>query len=221
MVEYNFIAPGSDNGHYIVEKTINRYAFSPDQFIDRKDWIQGLIPEIFEMLAMEPRIRLFDSEFGISGLPIIPGVFRPTKNYLCMTYKLFPLEHEIGHWIEMRNPLRWLMPEMGLSVWQNDPSPNNYLIGLARESRVIAIENRLLINGENLLLKRNPLNNMYHWFPLAEKFLPFKKFSNMKELRQWTDFIRDKAFNDYPLERIIHEWKLRINAYREWAETKE
>lgn len=56
---------------------------------------------------------------------------------------------------------------------------------------------------------------------LLLKRLPFGRFSNQEELKQWESDIVNKTLKAWSIERIEHEWIIRLNYLREWMETAE
>lgn len=172
------------------------------------------------ILTADPRIR-FRSLVEHDNYKF----FYVTKEYIHIPCDLPAVEHEIAHAVEMKNKDRWLLPDWGLSFgnkWENKLTPGKMFAAMAREIRVRAIQLRMMPeefnNSHSTAL--NILNNPA-WNDWAKMMTPFGRFKSYGDVRDWSNDLRDRTYNAWSIDRIAHEWKIRLIHMQEYMETKE
>lgn len=171
-----------------------------------------------ELLSMDSRIKVCSFYGDVQD----DAGYLPTKKQLVFPCELPAASHQIAHMIEMTNPNRWTMIDWGMATPEGDFSnfkARNYFAALARETRVRAIQLHL---DESLIYKSSTTYNIFMnsvWECAAKKYLPFGRFSSMKELEDWTFSLRDRTYFAWSVERVRHEWAIRLNHIRNWMET--
>ncbi len=142
--------------------------------------------------------------------------YYPAKQFIYMGCNLPMIEHEIAHMVEMNNLSRIFLPDWGMKAFcDSDKLTSKELFAaMARETRVRAIVNILEGNGFK------PFNNHGSWHhSLLKGHLPFGRFKDDKEVRQWCSDMGLSTYNAWSKERIHHEWMRRIELIRNWQET--
>lgn len=180
-------------------------------------------PFVISLLDSEPRIRLHGHLEGLDD----GKFFFVTKNHIHIPFGFPLIEHEIAHALEMTNKNRWLLPDWGLGFgnkWDNGMTASKLFSSMSREIRVRAIQLRMmpakeLSNKDSTLV--NILNNDFAWGYWARTFTPYGRFKNAKDVRAWADDLRERTYNAWSLDRIRHEWNVRLVHMQNWMETKE
>lgn len=67
----------------------------------------------------------------------------------------------------------------------------------------------------------NILRNDHAWGEWAKTHVPFGRFKSYEHVQAWVHDIREKTYKAWSLERIKHEWEIRLNAMREYMETRQ
>jgi hypothetical protein len=138
--------------------------------------------------------------------------------------------HEIAHWVEMKDENRWLLPNWGIPT-KSFIHPHRFIGGtregevaaLSREMRVMAIQAHM----ESFLVEKDPgqmRERMTRWADeafLKDFQLPFGKLKERQDIRNWAGQIWQTTFNAWNLDRIEFEFKKRIEMVKNFMETKE
>lgn len=170
------------------------------------------IPVVYHMIEMDKRI-LFDRFFGdvSDRLKIDKQVgFLITKDTIHIPYQLPSIEHEIAHLVEMKDSKRWTMTDFGMGNPDIDHmSAERIFQALSREVRARAIElhltGKIIKSDSKYMIFNNPF-----WYSAVKKHLPFGKFKNMDEVTAWVEDLRDKTYAAWSEDRVVHEWKIRL-----------
>lgn len=182
-----------------------------------------LLPFVRRMVESEPRFRFHDVGNDVYD---DRQIFVVTKDVIHLPVGLPTAEHEIAHAVEMKDKSRWLLPDWGLIFgvkdWETKLTPSRFFASMAREVRVRAIE--LLINhthrNDKTSTRYNILNNEYAWGGLyTKRWLPYGRFKNYKDVQSWVHDLREKTWKAWSLERIEHEWMIRLAHMQNWMET--
>lgn len=182
-----------------------------------------LYPFTNYLLGMESRFLFPDIGNEVFG---DKQFFVVTKDYIYCPYVLPNPEHEIAHAVEMANPKRWLLPDWGLAF---DPFTNErgltsrmMFAAMSREVRVRAIELHMMpeYRNDKGSSKYNILRNEHAWGDWAKRYTPFGRFKNYDDVQAWVHDLREKTYRAWSLERIEHEWKIRLGVMREYMDTK-
>jgi hypothetical protein len=181
------------------------------QLLDR------ISPFIKNLFAMEPRIRVC----GLYGdIEDDKGYF-VTKSNIFIPYELPKIEHDLSHLLELRNSKRWTLPDWGMPRFNDDTiKPGPLFAALCRETRTRAIQLHLMPDaiGDEKNTTFNQLANPY-WASMTERFLPYGRFKSMQDVKCWMGDMRERTYNAWCLDRITHEWKVRLNHIQNWMET--
>jgi hypothetical protein len=179
-------------------------------------------PFVRSCLQSEPRFRFTDVGNAVFD---DKQIFVVTKNVIYMPTVLPTTEHEITHAVEMTDQKRWLLPDWGMAFdgdWEHKMTPRKMFASMSREIRVRAIQLHMVpeewSNKHSSLV--NILNNQMAWGLWAKKYTPFGRFKNAQDVKDWVDDLREKTYNAWSLERIKHEWKIRLTHMQEYMETK-
>jgi hypothetical protein len=176
--------------------------------------IEGFSPFILRLLIQEPRIRLttMPCEFE----PAHKFSFFMTANEIVMPHGLPHVAHEIAHAVEMRNSKRWLLPDWGTVLFaetgKRRPTNAGFFAALARECRVRAIQSHM----------HQPFRELYNhpsWGGEAKKRLHFGRFKCPKDIVDWLHDMHERTYRQWSLDRIAHEWQIRLDAMRHCMET--
>jgi hypothetical protein len=176
------------------------------------------------LLESESRIRLYP----LTGLVDAKKTFFLDKRNIYIAYSLPSLGHQIAHAVEMKDSSRWLLPDWGMNlkgfVHQEDQlTARMYYIAMAREIRVRAIQ--LHMEPFHRLNKKstvyNICNNQHAWGSWAERFTPHRQFQNFQHVWNWVEYLREKTYREWSLDRIRHEWSLRLTHMQHWMEIQE
>jgi hypothetical protein len=163
------------------------------------------------LFEMDSRIRLFEL---FDELESDHG-FLPCKDMICIPIALPSADHEIAHMVEMTNPKRWTLPDWGINI--HEPRTQKGLFAsLSRETRVRAIQRHITPAIPNYA----PLSNYHFWEPMVKKNVPFGRFKTYEEVYSWVIDLHEKTYAAWSLERIRHEWEIRLNHIQNWMETK-
>jgi len=184
-----------------------------------------LSPFVRHLLRGENRFRMPDignDKFNDEQFFVV------TKEAIYCPYILPAVEHEIAHAVEMKDKARWCLPDWGLTfkdfVRHVPMKPSRFFASMAREVRVRAIQMRMDHSHNNDVLSTtyNILNNEYAWGGYhTKRFLPYGRFRTYEDVQAWVNDLREKAYNAWSLERIDHEWMIRLAHMQNWMETKE
>lgn len=178
-----------------------------------------LKPFTYHLLGMEPRIRLHEFLDDLDD----ENFFTITKEHIYSPYQFPPIEHEICHLLEMRNEKRWLLSNQGMETYTdlNLISAKSFFAGLARELRVRAIQLHMMpeeLDNKNGCVY-NILNNQLTWGQYAALHLPFGRFKTYQDVEDWAGLIREKTYKAWSQDRIVHEWKIRLDYIRDYMES--
>jgi hypothetical protein len=147
--------------------------------------------------------------------------FFVTKSNIFIPYVLPKVEHDIAHMVELRNPKRWTMADWGMPRFDDhNIKPGPFFAALSREARTRAIQ--LYMEPEAVGNEKhttfNQLANPY-WKDMAKSLLPFGRFHSMKDVECWMGDLRERTYRAWSLDRIVHEWTVRLNHIQNWMET--
>lgn len=170
------------------------------------------------LLILDSRIRINEDAF------LDDKFFFVTKQHIYVPHGIPSIEHEIAHAVEMRNKDRWLLPDWGLAFgtkWNDNITPRIMFASMAREIRVRAIQLHMFPDKLNDAQSTavNILNNEYAWGHWARMMVPFGRFRCYQDVWDWAADLREKTYKAWSLERIAHEWKIRLTHMQEWMET--
>jgi hypothetical protein len=176
-------------------------------------------PFIHEMIGMDERIRL--SRF-YGDVEKDKGFFI-TKEFIHIPYALPSLCHDMAHLLELTNSKRWTMTDWGMPRFEKDTmSAKAVFAALSRETRTRAIQLHISCfrNEEEKLASTsyNQLNNSY-WSNLVRSNLPYGRFKTYRCVEEWVARLRERTYKAWSLDRIQHEWKVRLNHIQNWMET--
>lgn len=172
-----------------------------------------LTPFIISLLEMDSRIRIFEL---YDELEEDMG-YIPRKDMICIPYVLPSADHEIAHMVEMKNPERWTLPDLGMRHPRlGMKTAEGIFAALAREVRVRAIQSHMTPSLNN---PRFPEKHPY-WEDEVTKRLPFGRFKSPETLFDWAENLYKRTHSAWNLDRIRHEWEIRINHIQNWMETK-
>jgi hypothetical protein len=141
------------------------------------------------------------------------------------------VEHEIAHIVEMNDLSRICLPDWGMGkihdgVHKLKTNPKFFFAAVAREIRVRNIQK--IISGDDLNMRVGSkkdnayaavIKNSYSWIDPAAKFIPFGRFRTMDEFYDWTIHLAETTLKNYSIERIRHEWDVKLNIMREYMYT--
>lgn len=177
------------------------------------------------LLGMEERFRFY---YGLSKRND-QDYYYPTKQYIFMPFTtdndfVASAAHEIAHMVEMQNYKRCLLPDWGMHAGPKKNTPSEYFAMLARETRVRAIEMIIApfsCEKEKQSSTRYDIFNNPYFGSELKKMIPFGRFKNAQEVKDWTYALRDRTLRDWSRERIFEEWKNKLDYIRDWMETSE
>lgn len=174
-------------------------------------------PFIKHLFSMESRIRVYNLYGDVEDNK---GFF-VTKSHIFLPYQLPKIEHDVSHLLELRNPKRWTMVDWGMPRFNdNTIKCSPFFAALSRETRTRAIQLHFEPEaiGDEKSTTFNQLANSY-WLDMTQRFLPFGRFKCMKDVHCWMGELRDRTYQAWSLDRIDHEWKVRLNHIQNWMET--
>ena len=174
-------------------------------------------PFIKTLCAMEDRIKVYKLYGDVED----DKGFFITKNNIFIPYQLPKIEHDIAHLLELRNSKRWTMVDWGMPRFNDDTIKSGpFFAALCREARTRAIQLHLepKAMGDETSTTFNQLANPY-WASMTERFLPYGRFKSMQDVKCWMGDMRERTYNAWCLDRITHEWKVRLNHIQNWMET--
>lgn len=186
---------------------------TPEQLPDR------LTSFVFHLLSMDNRIRLYPM-FG----EVDPNKgFFLTKEHIYIPYLLPTIEHDVAHLLEMRNPQRWTMPDLGMSRFEDEEyKPSKMFAAFSREVRTRAIQTHMMrFETQQQKLDStaySQLNNPY-WVDIARKCLPFGRFKSIEDVHNYNADLRARTHKRWCLDRIEHTWKIRLSHIQNYMET--
>lgn len=161
---------------------------------------------IHDMMSMFPCVKYSSIMNDLDD----KWAYKPTKKCIYIAHSLPTIAHEIAHMVEMNDFSRLLLQDWGLKL-----GPNVGFTSAAREIRVRAIQG-LMEPERNRLV-----NNYFGWMiPLFGK-LPFGRFKTKQDVIDWENDLHHRILRAWSLDRIFHEWKLRVDYIRNWQETNE
>lgn len=176
-----------------------------------------LSPFVKNLCGMESRIRVYKLYGDVEDNK---GFF-VTKRHIFIPYQLPKIEHDIAHLLELRNPKRWTMVDWGMPRFETDRIKHGpFFAALCREARTRAIQLHLEPEamGDERNTTFNQLANPY-WSDMTERLLPFGRFKSMKDVRCWMGDMRERTYKAWSLDRVVHEWTVRLDYIRNWMET--
>ena len=170
------------------------------------------------LLQMEDRIRVYhmisDDIFDDKMYYV------PTKEHLYIPIGFPAVEHEVSHMVEMSSLDRCLLPDWDMPLKGfNRPgkmSAAAFFRALIRETKVRAIQHTM--DAHSLAIF--PPKHIY-WGSAANQYLPFGRFQTLKDVHEWGQDLFDKTYAAWNLDRIRHEWQIRLDHIREWMETQD
>jgi hypothetical protein len=187
------------------------------------------IPTAVDLIKCFPRVKLTQMVFEDSDGK--EQAYTPTKECIYLTYDLPELTHEIAHMVEMNNFSRLTLVDWGFWLGRNK-SIKSWFAAAAREARVRSIECKFYsgaskiklstINGETKWgeQKSSLLDNSL-WAAYLRDGLPFGRFKTFNDIDMWIKEIEEHTRKVWSLEKIRHEWKIRVEHICNWMETKE
>lgn len=183
------------------------------------DVADQLNPFIRQLLDMDPRFRLCPFYGDIQENK---GFF-VTKEFIHIPYVLPKVEHDISHLLELTASRRWTLPDWGMPRFEEDRiAPGPFFAAFCREVRTRGIQLHLeqFKNEEDKLSSTtwSQLNNPY-WDDMVKSLLPFGRFKNYQDVQCWLGDLRERTYKAWNQDRIMHEWKVRLNHIQNWMET--
>lgn len=169
-------------------------------------------PFVKSLFKDEPRIRVHNMADELDDNKF----FFITKDFIHIPCGLPVIEHEIAHAVEMTNPNRWTLPDWGLPFgkeWDNSLNGGRIYAAISREVRVRAIQEHMAPAGRTIF--DNGI-----WVDYAKQYLPFGRFKSFADVETWANDLREKTYKAWNLERIRHEWSIRLTHMQHWMETK-
>lgn len=148
--------------------------------------------------------------------------FFVTRDNIFIPYVLPKIEHDISHLLELRNSKRWTMVDWGMPRFEKDViSPGPFFAALCREIRTRAIQLHMEPEamGDMNNTTYNQLANQY-WTGMVKKLLPFGRFQTYQDVECWLGSLREGTYKAWCQDRIVHEWKVRLNHIQNWMETQ-
>lgn len=179
--------------------------------------VKGLDPFVLNLLKMDSRIRVCPFYGDVEE----DKGFFVTKDNIFIPHVLPKVEHDIAHLVELKNSKRWTMTDWGMPRFEKDIiKPGPFFAALSREVRTRAIQLHMepkAMGNENDTTY-NQLANPY-WYDMTKKLLPFGRFKSMQDVGCWLGHQRECTYKAWCLDRIVHEWSVRLNHIRNWMET--
>jgi hypothetical protein len=183
-----------------------------------KGSVKNVSPFEMEMLNMFPSVVLKEL---VDDLPAEKTTkknlgsvsYVVEKDYIQFTTELPTLQHEIAHTIEMKISPRLLEDDWGISM-RSDFTHKSFFVALAREARVRGIQHHIRP------YKDVEFGNPYWFETLAPKYIGFGRFKSVKDVKDWATNILENTYLSWSKDRVIEEWKKRVEYIRNWQETK-
>lgn len=171
------------------------------------------------LLNMEPRIRLYPLHGDVDR----DCGFIVKHDHIYIPWKQPAVEHEIAHLVELTNSKRWTMTDWGMPRFETgDISAPRVFSALCRETRVRALQRHMMsFKNEQELHDSwvwDQCNNPY-WEEMVRRNLPFGRFRDYQDVQMWIRDLHEKVYNAWSQDRILHEWSIRIDHFRNWMET--
>ena len=182
--------------------------------------ISGIHPLVYTMLSMDSRICL-SPFFG--DVDENKGFFI-TKEAIHIPYTLPTIQHDLSHLLELKNSKRWTLPDWGMARFDDRrmPSSRQFFAAFSREVRTRAIQLHLTQFSCERVMRNsttyNQLNNPF-WDELCKNYLPFGRFKSYQDVDVWMCSMREKTYKAWSLDRIYHEWKIRLSHIQNWMES--
>jgi hypothetical protein len=170
---------------------------------------------VLELLDMLPVVKLI--EYGREANSNIV-YYEVEKSQITFTTKYPRLNHEIAHFVEMNNLDRLIKNDFGFSNNIPTVSPSAFFVSLAREVRAMAIQS-ILSDDCNKYNNFRPLIND-KWDNQAKKHLPFGRFENENQVKEWQRDIFAKTYCRWSKDIIYEEFKIRSEFIKDWIEAK-
>lgn len=182
---------------------------------EKKDKL-GFSPIVQHLFGMDSRIRIYDFADEIYESPL--KAYFIENEHIYIPCVLPAAEHEIAHMVEMKNPKRWTLPDWGMEFhtkFTDDAGKRLFFAALTRETRVRAIQRHLTKS------EWSPITEHIAWGGASiETRLPFGRFSTFKDVEMWSMDVHAKTYNAWSVDRIEHEWKIRLAHIQNFMETK-
>jgi hypothetical protein len=187
----------------------------------------------YTLLSMEPRIRLCDwiqhlkvGKEDLSDLPQYKDIvgYLPTKDYLYFTV-VIRIEHQIAHLLEMNNLDRCVQMDYGFENFSKiiyshtPPKPKPLFAALSREIRVGSIQSYFKSNPQLHQENQEVLLNDF-WKNFVKSSLPFGRFNSLQDVIEWGEHLKSQTYKAWSVDRIHHEWSIKLNHLRNWMETQ-
>ena len=80
------------------------------------------------------------------------------------------------------------------------------------EAEISGIQNHLENTNKRSLLANKD------WLARLEDSLPFGAFKNINEVKDWIRHLEERSFQSWNEDRIVHEFKHRMEFIRDWME---
>lgn len=197
-----------------------------------------------EMIAIDPRLKIPPN--GIESDPrsewfkkFKNNMYIPTKNEINIGYcnGFIRLEHEIAHILEVKDNNKLLKPDFGFSLFDYKDNKirskkdrnlpyfshigfNHFIVGVAVESRVLAIESIITGNplSQDILTKGRLYNEMWA-FICKELVKTQTKFKNTQDVSDWSIHIIKKTMENWNQDKVMHVWNQKMNYVFDWMES--
>lgn len=194
---------------------------------------------ISHLLGMDKRIYAYD----MLKTPLRPNEELPayvvTKDRIAIPgFSIPEFEHEIAHFVEMNNFQRLLLPDFGMEsfVGNKEPRGAKLFAAVSREIRVrtIAVIIKDRFSNPPYSFTESIINHPA-WGDWMKQSLPFGKFDifpntgclklldtpdkESNKLVQWIETLYQTTLKKWNLQRIEHEWKVRLEFIQNWMET--
>jgi hypothetical protein len=171
--------------------------------------VEGFALSLLEMDARIRTYHIYQDTGDIKG-------YCPTKKFLYFPVGLPTAEHEIAHMVEIQNTARLTRQDWGMTNTPLEQKSSRQLFAaLVREIKVRTIQLRMTPGSKTC---EDIFNNSY-WKDEARKRVPFGRFKSWENVTDWAESLRVKTYRAWSLDRIRHEWEIRLNHIRDWMET--
>ena len=171
---------------------------------------------VVEILSMLPVVNL--TEYGRELTDGSVVYYDVQKSGITFTTKYPRLNHEIAHFVEMNDYDRLIKNDFGFSNNIPSVSPSAFFASLAREIRVMAIQS-ILSDDCNKYNNFRPLIND-KWDNQSIKHLPFGRFGNDNQVKEWQRDIFIKTYCSWSKDKIYEEFKARSEFVKNWRESQ-
>ena len=150
--------------------------------------------------------KKYTSKFGLG--------FYPTKENICIAYGFPSIYHEMAHIVEMINPKRWTLLDLGMT-YQKAKSGEGLFAQITRECRVRAIQTFL----EPQKHFSYPYDILAHSSFGELKKKQIGKLKCEKDIQNYFDDVRDRTIKAWSKDRVECEWKKRMTHIQNWQNT--